>query len=175
MPPTMLAVVKPDSAPGAEIREVKVPAFGSSDVLVKVKVASICGTDLHIYNWDRWAQNRIHPPLIPGHEFSGHVVRVGASVSDVALGTAVTADINVGCGRCFYCRKNETLNCPTMAQIGIHVDGGLAEYVKVPASHLVTIPRHTPVALGALVEPVSCIVRAVKKSRLRQMPAMPHR
>ena len=66
MATTMLAVVKPEAAPGAEIREVKIPAFGRTDVLVKVKVASICGTDLHIYNWDRWAQNRIHPPLIPG-------------------------------------------------------------------------------------------------------------
>jgi threonine 3-dehydrogenase len=62
---TMLAVVKPQAAAGAEIRQVKIPAFGRTDVLVKVKVASICGTDLHIYNWDRWAQNRIHPPLIP--------------------------------------------------------------------------------------------------------------
>ena len=69
MPSTMLAVVKPEAAPGAEVREVKIPAFGPGEVLVKVKVASICGTDLHIYNWDRWAQNRIHPPLIPGHEF----------------------------------------------------------------------------------------------------------
>ncbi len=65
MPSTMLAIVKPSPAPGAEIRDVKIPAFGRNDVLVKVKVASICGTDLHIYNWDRWAQNRIHPPLIP--------------------------------------------------------------------------------------------------------------
>src|SRR6218665_68687 len=86
---------------------------------------------------------------------------------DRGVGTGVAADINVGCGRCFYCRKNEVLNCPTMAQIGIHVDGALAEYVKVPASHLVAIPRSTPVEMGALVEPVSCIVRAVKKSRLR--------
>ena len=73
MPSTMLAVVKPEAAPGAEIREVKIPSYGRTDVLVKVKVASICGTDLHIYEWDRWAQGRIHPPLIPGHEFCGEV------------------------------------------------------------------------------------------------------
>ena len=68
MPDTMLAVVKPEAAPGAEVREVKIPSYGRTDVLVKVKVASICGTDLHIYQWDKWAQGRIHPPLIPGHE-----------------------------------------------------------------------------------------------------------
>src|SRR5437016_2971965 len=83
MPDMMLAVVKPKAAPGAEIREVKVPGFGRTDVLVKVKVASICGTDLHIYEWDRWAQNRIHPPLIPGHEFCGEVVAYGDEVTSV--------------------------------------------------------------------------------------------
>src|ERR1700721_3720430 len=80
---TMLAVVKPTSAPGAEIREVKIPSFGRTDVLVKVKAASICGTDLHIYEWDRWAQGRIRPPLIPGHEFCGEVVAFGDEATSV--------------------------------------------------------------------------------------------
>jgi len=68
MAETMLAVVKPEPKPGAEVRDVAIPKIGLTDVLVKVKVASVCGTDLHIYNWDPWAQRRIHPPLIPGHE-----------------------------------------------------------------------------------------------------------
>ena len=79
---TMLAVVKPASAPGIEIREVPKPQFGLIEVLVKVKMASICGTDLHIYQWDQWAQRRIHPPLIPGHEFCGTVEAVGDEVTD---------------------------------------------------------------------------------------------
>jgi len=83
MPKTMLAVVKPEAAPGAEIREVNIPSYGRTDVLVKVKVASICGTDLHIYEWDQWAQRRIHPPLIPGHEFCGEVVAFGDEVTSV--------------------------------------------------------------------------------------------
>ena len=74
MPETMLAVVKPEAAPGADVRQMPVPQIGPDDVLVKVKVASVCGTDLHIYNWDQWAQNRIKPPLIPGHEGAGVVV-----------------------------------------------------------------------------------------------------
>src|SRR5262252_2999748 len=101
---TMLAVVKPEAAPGADVREVKIPKFGRTDVLVKVKVASICGTDLHIYEWDRWAQNRIHPPLIPGHEFCGEVVAYGDEVTSVKEGDFVSAEMHVACGKCLQCR-----------------------------------------------------------------------
>jgi len=104
MAETMLAVVKPEAAPGADVREVKIPGFGRTDVLVKVKVASICGTDLHIYNWDRWAQNRIHPPLIPGHEFCGEVVAFGDEVTSVREGDFVSAEMHVACGKCLQCR-----------------------------------------------------------------------
>src|SRR5881394_3750288 len=107
MAETMLAVVKPEAAPGADVREVKIPGFGRTDVLVKVKVASICGTDLHIYNWDRWAQNRIHPPLIPGHEFCGEVVAFGDEVSSVKEGDFVSAEMHVACGKCLQCRTGE--------------------------------------------------------------------
>src|SRR6267154_673946 len=104
---TMLAVVKPEAAPGAEIREVKIPAYGHTEVLVKVKVASICGTDLHIYEWDRWAQGRIHPPLIPGHEFCGEVVAFGDEVTSVKEGDFVSAEMHVACGKCLQCRTGE--------------------------------------------------------------------
>jgi len=77
----MQAIVKPEAKPGIEVREVPVPVFGPDDVLVKVEAASVCGTDLHIYNWDQWAQGRIHPPLIPGHEFCGTVAAVGSEVT----------------------------------------------------------------------------------------------
>src|ERR1700721_1215367 len=97
---TMLAVGKPEAAPGAEIREVQIPSYGPGDVLVKVKIASICGTDLHIYNWDRWAQKRIHPPLIPGHEFCGEVAAFGGEVTSVKAGDCVSAEMQVGCGKC---------------------------------------------------------------------------
>src|SRR5438128_11428330 len=111
---TMLAVVKPEPAPGAEIREVKVPGCGRSDVLVQVKVASICGTDLHIYEWDGWAQNRIHPPLIPGHEFCGEVVAYGDEVTSVKEGDFVSAQMHEACGKCLQCR-------PCHAQISANV------------------------------------------------------
>src|SRR5438045_8669012 len=103
MPETMLAVVKPEAAPGADVRQMPRPQIGPDDVLVKVKVASVCGTDLHIYNWDRWAQNRIRPPLIPGHEFCGEVVDFGDEVTSVRKGDFVSAEMHVACGKCLQC------------------------------------------------------------------------
>ncbi|MES2260707.1 MAG: alcohol dehydrogenase catalytic domain-containing protein [Pseudomonadota bacterium] len=147
-----------------EMRDVPLPALGPGDVLIKVERCGLCGTDIHIFQ-GRYSADRL--PLVPGHEFSGRIAALGGAVRDLRLGQAVTADINVGCGSCFYCRKNEILHCPGMVQIGIHVDGGLAEYVKVPATHIVPVADDTPLEFAALTEPVSCIVRTVKRSRLR--------
>jgi len=128
----MLAVVKPARRAGAEIRDVKVPSPGPNDVLVKVKVASICGTDLHIYDWDAWAQKRIHPPLIPGHEFCGTVTAVGSEVTTVKEGDFVSAEMHVACGKCFQCRIGESHICQNVKIIGIDADGAFAEYVRIP-------------------------------------------
>ncbi len=128
----MLAVVKSEAAPGADVREVKIPAFGRGDVLVKVKVASICGTDLHIYNWDRWAQNRIHPPLIPGHEFCGEVAAFGDEVTSVKEGDFVSAEMHVACGKCLQCRTGEAHICQNVKIIGVDANGAFAEYVVIP-------------------------------------------
>ncbi len=163
VPATMRAAVL--TAPGRfELREVPVPAPGPSDVLIRVERCGLCGTDIHIFK-GHYSADKL--PLIPGHEFSGHVAAVGSEVKNLQIGQPATADINLGCGQCFYCRKNEILHCRAMVQLGIHVDGGLAEYVRVPARHVVPVPDGTPVELAALAEPVSCIVRAVKRSRLR--------
>ena len=129
MSETMLAVVKPEAAPGADIRQMPRPKFGPDDVLVKVKVASICGTDLHIYNWDQWAQNRIKPPLIPGHEFCGNVEAVGNEVTAVKEGDFVSAEMHVACGKCFQCRTGEAHICQHVKIIGVDANGAFAEYV----------------------------------------------
>ncbi|CAN7580066.1 alcohol dehydrogenase catalytic domain-containing protein [Caballeronia sp. LjRoot34] len=147
-----------------ELRDVPVPECGTGDVLVKVERCGICGTDLHIYHGN-YSLDRL--PLIPGHEFSGTIAEMGSSVSGLHIGQAVTADINLGCRSCFYCRKNEILNCTKMVQIGIHVDGGMAEYVRVPAHAVVPLPAAMSLQEGAMVEPLSCIVRAFRKSQLR--------
>ncbi len=161
MPETMLAVVKPKAAPGAEIREVKVPGFGATDVLVKVKVASICGTDLHIYEWDRWAQNRIHPPLIPGHEFCGEVVAYGDEVTSVREGDFVSAEMHVACGKCLQCRTGEAHICQNVKIIGVDTDGAFAEYVVIPESNIWKLDPDIPQEYASILDPLGNAVHTV--------------
>src|SRR2546421_10845576 len=161
MPATMLAVVKPEAAPGAEIRQVKVPAFGRTDVLVKVKVASICGTDLHIYNWDRWAQNRIHPPLIPGHEFCGEVAAFGDEVTSVKQGDFVSAEMHVACGKCLQCRTGEAHICQNVKIIGVDTDGAFAEYVVIPESNIWKLDPAIPLEYASILDPLGNAVHTV--------------
>ncbi len=161
MPDTMLAVVKPEPKPGAEIREVKVPGFGRSDVLVKVNVASICGTDLHIYDWDRWAQNRIHPPLIPGHEFCGEVVAYGDEVTSVKEGDFVSAEMHVACGKCLLCRTGEAHICQNVKIIGVDTDGAFAEYVVIPESNIWKLDPAIPQEYASILDPLGNAVHTV--------------
>jgi threonine 3-dehydrogenase len=161
MPDTMLAVVKPEAAPGAEIREVKIPTFGRTDVLVKVKVASICGTDLHIYQWDRWAQGRIHPPLIPGHEFCGEVVAYGDEVTSVKAGDFVSAEMHVACGKCLLCRTGEAHICQNVKIIGVDADGAFAEYVVIPESNIWKLDPEIPLEYASILDPLGNAVHTV--------------
>jgi threonine 3-dehydrogenase len=157
----MLAVVKPEAAPGAEIREVKVPAFGRNDVLVKVKMASICGTDLHIYNWDRWAQSRIHPPLIPGHEFCGEVAAFGEEVTSVREGDFVSAEMHVACGKCLQCRTGEAHICQNVKIIGVDTNGAFAEYVVIPESNIWKLDPAIPHEYASILDPLGNAVHSV--------------
>jgi len=161
MPETMLAVVKPEAKAGAEIRDVKIPAFGDSDVLVKVKVASVCGTDLHIYDWDAWAQKRIHPPLIPGHEFCGIVAAVGREVTTVKEGDFVSAEMHVACGKCYQCRTGEAHICQFVKIIGVDADGAFAEYVRIPESNIWKIDPAIPADYASVLDPLGNAVHAV--------------
>lgn len=161
MPNTMMAVMKPSAAPGTEIREVKIPAFGRTDVLVKVKVASICGTDLHIYEWDRWAQNRIHPPLIPGHEFCGEVVAFGDEVTSVKEGDFVSAEMHVACGKCLQCRTGEAHICQNVKIIGVDADGAFAEYVVIPETNIWKLDPSIPQEYASILDPLGNAVHTV--------------
>ena len=161
MPSTMFAVVKPEAAPGAEIREVKIPAFGRTDVLVKVKVASICGTDLHIYNWDRWAQNRIHPPLIPGHEFCGEVAAFGDEVTSVKEGDFVSAEMHVACGKCLQCRTGLAHICQHVRILGVDADGAFAGYAIIPETNIWKLSPTIPHDYASLLDPLGNAVHTV--------------
>ena len=161
MPETMLAIVKAEAKAGAEIREVQVPKFGLTDVLVKVKVASVCGTDLHIYNWDQWAQNRIHPPLIPGHEFCGNVAAVGAEVTSVKEGDFVSAEMHVACGKCLQCRTGEAHICQNVSIIGVDANGAFAEYVVIPESNIWKLDPAIPQEYASILDPLGNAVHTV--------------
>ncbi len=152
IPARMRAVMKTRPGPGLELAEVDVPQIGPRDVLIKVRAASICGTDLHIYNWDPWAQSRIKPPLIIGHEFCGDVVAVGEEVHNVKVGDYVSAESHIVCGTCAYCRTGRGHLCPNTQIIGVDRDGAWAEYVAIPAENAWPNPPTVPPHIATLEE-----------------------
>ncbi len=155
---TMKAAVleKPHSM---KITSVPVPEIGPDEVLVKVKLTGICGTDWSIFT-GKYSADRL--PLIPGHESCGTIEQVGKNAVGLKVGDKVTADINMSCGHCFYCKKGQKLLCPDFLQLGIHIHGTYAEYVKAPWTQIHKIPEKLSFMEGAFIEPVSCCVHSAK-------------
>lgn len=165
-PQTMLAVVKSEPKAGADVRQVPIPKFGDNDVFVKVKVAAVCGTDLHIYDWDPWAQGRIKPPLVPGHEFCGEVAAVGKNVTSVKEGDFVSAEMHVACGKCYQCRIGEAHICQNVTIIGIDSDGAFAEYVVIPESNIWKIDPKIPADYASILDPLGNAVHTVMSGEI---------
>ncbi len=161
MAATMKALRKMQAARGLSYETAQVPAIGAADVLVRVKTASICGTDLHIYGWDRWSQGRIKPPVTLGHEFCGVVERVGEEVTAVKVGDFVSAEMHVNCGHCHQCRLGEAHICQNLRIIGIDQDGAFAEFVKIPASNIWKLDPAIPEHYGAILDPLGNAVHTV--------------
>jgi threonine 3-dehydrogenase len=157
----MQAIVKPVPKPGARLERVPVPGIAEQDVLVRVRAASICGTDLHIYKWDRWSAHRIHPPLVFGHEFCGVVEKIGAKVSAVRVGDFVSAEMHVPCGLCYQCRTGQSHICQNVRIIGIDSDGCFADFVKIPQSNIWKIDPAIPVDYAAILDPLGNAVHTV--------------
>jgi threonine 3-dehydrogenase len=161
MATTMKALRKMQAAKGLQMDTVAVPATGPTDVLVRVKTASICGTDLHIYGWDRWSQGRIKPPVTLGHEFCGVVEKIGAEVEAIKTGDFVSAEMHVNCGHCRQCRLGEAHICQNLRIIGIDQDGAFAEFVKIPASNIWKLDAAIPEHYGAILDPLGNAVHTV--------------
>jgi len=161
MSATMKALRKTEAAKGLQIESVPVPEVGHGDVLVRVKAASICGTDLHIYGWDRWSQGRIKPPVTLGHEFCGVVERVGAEVTAVRPGDFVSAEMHVNCGHCHQCRLGEAHICQKVRVLGIDQDGAFAEFVKIPATNIWKLDAAIPERYAAILDPLGNAVHTV--------------
>jgi threonine 3-dehydrogenase len=153
-PTTMRAVVKAKGGPGAEIREVPTPTCGPGELLLRVLRAGVCGTDLHIYEWDRWSQGRLRPPVTLGHEFVGEVVERGPGVGTIKIGDWVSCESHIVCNTCLACRTGNGHVCENTRILGVDVNGGFAEYVAVPAVNAWHAPPGISVEAAAVMEPL---------------------
>jgi threonine 3-dehydrogenase len=152
MTKTMRAVVKAKPAPGLEAVEIPIPTIQPDEVLVKVRAASICGTDLHIYEWDSWAAGRVKPPVVAGHEICGDVVERGSAVSTPEIGDFVSLESHVICNTCAFCRTGQGHICENTKLIGVDQDGGYAEYIAIPAQNAWPNPADLPLEIAVLQE-----------------------
>ncbi len=159
----MRALVKTEAGPGMVVRDVPVPPCGPSDALIKVHHAGVCGTDLHIWEWDAWASARLRPPVVIGHEFAGEIVELGAEARAeglLAVGDRVTAEGHIVCGHCLPCRTGDAHVCRRTRIIGVDRDGAFAEFITMPASNVMKLDG-IPTEIGAIMDPMGNAVHTV--------------
>jgi len=137
----MKAIVKSKAEVGLWLEDVPEPKVGINDVLIRIKKTGICGTDVHIWNWDAWAQSTIKVPTILGHELAGEIVEVGSNVNDFYVGDIVSVEGHLVCGRCRNCLAGRRFKCANTLGFGVNTDGGFAEYIAVPMTN---IWKHKP-------------------------------
>ncbi|MBK9170031.1 MAG: L-threonine 3-dehydrogenase [Bryobacterales bacterium] len=157
----MLALVKRERAPGMWLDDVPVPAPGRSDVLIRVLKTGICGTDVHIFSWDEWAQGRLKPPLVVGHEFVGRVEEAGEAVSGFQPGDIVSGEGHIGCGHCYYCRTGQGHICRKVEIIGVDRDGCFAQYLRMPESNVWKVRPGIPHEIAAIFDPLGNAMHTV--------------
>jgi threonine 3-dehydrogenase len=150
----MQALVKARSAPGIDLQEIAKPAPGPNDILIRVKRAAICGTDMHIYNWDAWAQKTIPVPMAVGHEYCGEVVEVGSEVSGFKVGDRVSGEGHITCGYCRNCRAGRRHLCRNTVGVGVNRPGAFAEYVVIPAFNAFKLPAAIDDEIAAILDPL---------------------
>jgi threonine 3-dehydrogenase len=146
--------VKETAAPGFLLKNVPVPTIRDDEVLIRVRRAGVCGTDVHIYEWDDWARGRVKPPIVVGHEFAGDVVEVGKLVTDVREGDRVTAEGHIVDGRCLLCRTGNAHVCPFTRIIGVDRDGCFAEYIAMPATNVWHLDDNVSFDIGGIHDPM---------------------
>jgi len=149
----MKAVVKTKRTRGMEFTKVPIPKIGPRDVLIKVTLASICGTDVHIHDWTRWAQYRFKPPRIIGHEFVGKVEKIGDEVTQVNVGDHVSAESHISCGDCYQCRNGYSEVCKNLRLLGVDHNGACAEYLTLPEHVLWKNDPNIPDKWASIQEP----------------------
>src|SRR3989338_9197474 len=151
----MKALVKTKAEIGMELKDVPVPSVGPNDVLIKIKKTAICGTDIHIYNWDDWAQKHIKVPLVVGHEFVGEIVEIGKEViTYFKVGDRVSGEGHIACGHCRNCRAGRSHLCRSNISVGVTRNGCFAEYLCIPATNAYPIPESISNQQAAILDPL---------------------
>ena len=160
----MKVLRKKFSEKGLWIDEIDCPKISANEVLLRVKKTAICGTDLHIYNWDEWSRKQVKIPTVLGHEFAGEVIKTGELVQDLRVGERVSAEGHLVCGRCRNCLAGKKHLCSFTKGLGIHVNGAFAEFVKVPRENIYRIPDTIKDEEAAIFDPFGNAVFSVSKA-----------
>ncbi len=148
------ALVKQSAGSGFVLKDVPEPSIRDDEVLIRVRRAGVCGTDVHIYEWDDWAKGRCKPPFVVGHEFAGEVAQVGKLVTDVREGDRVTAEGHIVDGRCLLCRTGNAHVCPYTRIIGVDRDGCFAEYISMPGTNVWHLDDNISFDIGGIHDPM---------------------
>lgn len=163
----MKAAYKANREKGIEIRDIPVPKISTDEVLIKVKKAAICGSDIHLYEWNDWCENvNAKNPMVIGHEFCGEVVEIGNNVNSIKVGDLVAGETHIPCGLCNMCKTGKQHICQNMKILGVHTDGAFAEYIKIPEVCAWKLAKDTPSEIGAIYEPFAIAVHGVLKDKI---------
>jgi threonine 3-dehydrogenase len=157
----MPALVKSSGAPGIWLESAERPVCGRNDVLIRIRKTGICGTDVHIYAWDEWAQSRVHPPFIVGHEFMGVIESVGEGVEAFSPGEQVSGEGHIGCGHCYFCRTGMGHICRKVEIIGVDRDGCFAQYMCLPETNVWKVRPGIPPEVAAIFDPLGNAMHTV--------------
>jgi len=150
----MRALVKAHAARGIELQDIAKPALGPNDVMIRVKRTAICGTDMHIYNWDAWAQKIIPVPMAVGHEYCGEIVEIGSEVSGFSLGDRVSGEGHITCGHCRNCRAGRRHLCRNTVGVGVNRPGCFAEFLVIPAVNAFKLPDVIDDEIASILDPL---------------------
>lgn len=154
LPSSMKALVKEKPEKGLWLTEVPLPGIGPNDLLIRVRKTAICGTDMHIYQWDDWAKATIPVPMVVGHEFMGEVVAIGEAVRGFSVGDRVSGEGHVTCGHCRNCRAGKRHLCRNTVGVGVNRPGCFADYLSLPASNAFRLPASVPDDVAAYLDPL---------------------
>ncbi|MDH5493564.1 MAG: L-threonine 3-dehydrogenase [Myxococcales bacterium] len=150
----MRTLMKKKAEPGIWLEEAEKPAFGPNDVLIRIRKTAICGTDLHIYNWDEWSQRTVPIPLTTGHEFAGEIVELGSQVAGFSVGDRVSGEGHLTCGHCRNCRAGKRHLCRKTVGVGVERPGCFADYLAIPAANVFRLPDSISDDVGAMLDPL---------------------